>query len=1350
MRRARKIALWITGITLTLPVALVILVLIAGNLQPVRTFAEHEINSATSGMVRVAGLHGRFPDALRLDSVQIADAKGVWLRADGVTLDWSPSALLGLRARIDLASVSHLSVARKPVPAAATPAPAGRSSGFSLPVSVDVRALRIDRADIAAPVAGSAFALNVNGNAFLRTTTDGKAALIVTRQDGLGTYRVDAIFNPATVAGHVSIQEPDGGLIASIGQLHGLGAISVTGAVDGPLDALQANLSATAGPLRVALRATANVPAQHGTLDLDATAPEMHPRPNIGWASIDVHAHAAGAFTTPDATAHVAIARLAAGAASIETIAADMQGNRGGLQLHAVLTGTHIPGKKPDLLAAAPLDIRSDINLAAPTRPANVHVMHPLLALDGSAETAGNITATLHAVLPDLAPLAAAGGADVQGTGDFTAHVAPEGTARSIAVTGTATITGGATLPPGLRGPAKLDVLAIQDGANIDLRHATIDAASLHLAASGPVHPDALNIKFHTTLPNLAAFAPKALGAIDITGTASGPQNDLTVIADVSGQAGSAQYPKAPLSITLNATHLPAAPQAHVAAKLRFAGADARLDANVKTDAAGTINAVLNNADWKSFTARADTKLPRGGQPEGKLNLTIGSLADIAQFTGQPLAGRLTAVADLGRDAATIKIDGNALAAGPRHIDALALNGRATGANTNPDLDATLTLAGIDADGVTGAATVTARGKQAALQLTANATLQTPDTTQAGARIPATITTTALLNARAKQATLQTFTADWQTLAVRLQGATRIDFGPRTAVDRLKLAVNQATIEAAGQFGPTLDLTARVRNLTPELAKPFAPTLQAAGIVSADAHLTGTTTSPSGTIHVTAAGLKLRTGPAASLPAANIRATADLAAGTARLDAHVDAGTKLRLALTGTAPLNPTGALALHTDGALDLTILNPIMQAEGRNLRGRAQLNVAVSGTAQAPRATGAITLVNAEIQDYAQGLQLDKINGEIDATGDSFTISHLGAGAGAGSIAINGTIGAFAPGIPVDLHITAHNARPLSSDLLTAYFDSDLHVHGQATVAMDATGTVLLHRVEIHIPDGMPPNVAVLNVRRPGQAIPKPPPANAPPAPPAATVRLAIDVDAPSNMFVRGKGLYAELGGTLHIHGTTAAPQITGGFDMRRGDFSLAGTTLQFTKGSVSFNGTGVTGRIDPSLDFEADSPSNGITAILKVTGYASAPKIALSSVPDLPQDEVLAHLLFGVSMKDLSPLQIAQIGAALAELSGAVGSEGPLGAIRKGLGLDRLSVGGGAGGPTVEAGRYVAKGVYVGTKQSTGGAGGTQVEVQIDLTRRIKLKSTLGSGGGSAQGATPDTDPGSTLGLSYQFEY
>jgi translocation and assembly module TamB len=59
-----------------------------------------------------------------------------------------------------------------------------------------------------------------------------------------------------------------------------------------------------------------------------------------------------------------------------------------------------------------------------------------------------------------------------------------------------------------------------------------------------------------------------------------------------------------------------------------------------------------------------------------------------------------------------------------------------------------------------------------------------------------------------------------------------------------------------------------------------------------------------------------------------------------------------------------------------------------------------------------------------------------------------------------------------------------------------------------------------------------------------------------------------------------------------------------------------------------------------------------------------------------------------------------------------------------------------------------VFVGAKQST--TGFTQVEVDVDLTKRLKLQTRLGNGTATTQGTTPENDPGSTVGLMYQFEY
>jgi translocation and assembly module TamB len=277
---------------------------------------------------------------------------------------------------------------------------------------------------------------------------------------------------------------------------------------------------------------------------------------------------------------------------------------------------------------------------------------------------------------------------------------------------------------------------------------------------------------------------------------------------------------------------------------------------------------------------------------------------------------------------------------------------------------------------------------------------------------------------------------------------------------------------------------------------------------------------------------------------------------------------------------------------------------------------------------------------------------------------------------------------------------------------------------------------------------------------------------------IALDYKITAPRAVFVRGRGIDAELGGDLQVSGTASDVRVSGRFDMQQGTINLGGTTLRFDPDSnVSFNGSGVNKKIDPSLYFKATQDTGQLaTAELDVTGFADAPVITLKSNPEgEPQDQIMSQLLFGTNaVSSLTALQAAQIGAALVTLGGIGGGGGgfnPINTIQKKLGLDRLSIGGGgstgstgavgsaglgtapgqntdANAATIEAGRYISSRVYVGAKQST--LGPTQAQVQIDLTRKLKLQATIGNGGGSVQGATPQNDPGSNAGIAYQFEY
>ena len=49
----------------------------------------------------IGGIEGWLPLDMQVDSFQLSDQDGVWLKADGVTLDWSPSALFGGRIQVD-------------------------------------------------------------------------------------------------------------------------------------------------------------------------------------------------------------------------------------------------------------------------------------------------------------------------------------------------------------------------------------------------------------------------------------------------------------------------------------------------------------------------------------------------------------------------------------------------------------------------------------------------------------------------------------------------------------------------------------------------------------------------------------------------------------------------------------------------------------------------------------------------------------------------------------------------------------------------------------------------------------------------------------------------------------------------------------------------------------------------------------------------------------------------------------------------------------------------------------------------------------------------------------------------
>jgi translocation and assembly module TamB len=869
-----------------------------------------------------------------------------------------------------------------------------------------------------------------------------------------------------------------------------------------------------------------------------------------------------------------------------------------------------------------------------------------------------------------------------------------------------ATLTG-LKLPgpnPTLLGPAPI-TLDAQYGPSVSL---DLHAATAQLSLHAPLPGATIAADWKLTLPDLAALDPDVPGSATLTGTVTGPRADLTATTTID-----ARLATGPVTGTLTLRGLPTAPVAAASLQGSYNGTEITLDAGMARDAAGVIHVAVPTARALGLVAQAVLAFdPQIGWP----TCTVQLQSDRLPVTG----GTLDASLDLTAPAtATLTADAKGMAVSGVSIAAARLAGTVTDALATPRLKLQLDTDAVRTGAITEALTLAADGPANALALRLAATGTIP------------LQAAATLDAPAKRLTLSTLQASAAGQSLRLAAQARLDMADGIRVDRLRLALGAASLDVAGRLSPTLDLTAFLRGLDLSLAKLFAPTLDLHGTVQADATLRGSPSRPSGSLHLTASGV--RSASAAFVPPASLRASATLTGTAARIDATADAG-PTHLSLTGTAPL-AGGSTDLHATGRASLALLDPLLAAAGQQARGLLTLDASLTGPG--PSLAGRMTLTGGSFLDATAGLRITDIAAQAHADDGAFVLDSLTARAG-GPITASGRLDRATPQT-VTATLTARDITPVTSDELTARLSADLTASGALATGVTIGGTIRIARADIQIPDRRPSSLPSLAFRQV-----TPPPTPAPP------IALDLTVQAPGQIFLRGRGINAELAGRLRITGTAAAPQPQGGFTLQRGQVALAGQTLNFTAGRVSLDGHLP---IDPTLDFTATAQGSSVIATLEITGTASQPRISLSSTPSLPQDEVLAQLLFHQSAASLGPLQIAQIATGLAQLTdiGGAGAFDPLGRVRQGLGLDTLSVGGAPGGPTVvEGGRSIARGVTLGARQSVGGVG-TQATVRVDLARGLRLEANVGVAPPVpttvTQGAAPT---GNQVGITYEFQY
>ena len=451
----------------------------------------------------------------------------------------------------------------------------------------------------------------------------------------------------------------------------------------------------------------------------------------------------------------------------------------------------------------------------------------------------------------------------------------------------------------------------------------------------------------------------------------------------------------------------------------------------------------------------------------------------------------------------------------------------------------------------------------------------------------------------------------------------------------------------------------------------------------------------------------------------------------------------------GATTARVTGTLAedlssadLALSGSGQSAIVNPFITP--RNVEGPVSFDLRLSGPLAMTSLSGRIALQGGRLVAPTFGIELEGLQLEADLAGGSATVEGRAAVRGGGEVSLSGPVTLAAP-FAGDLTIRLAAATLRDPELFDTAVSGTLRVNGPLRGGAMISGDVTLGRTEVRVPStglGADPVLReITHVREPaavhetrvraglagGSGAPGVSGAAERRGPPFA---LDLSITAPERIFVRGRGLDAELGGALRLTGTTDNIVPSGRFTLIRGRLDLLGKRFTIDEGTIELQGA-----LTPYIRFAAQSESNGITVSIIIEGEATAPDIRFVSSPDLPEEEVLAQLLFGRSLTSLSPLQAAQLASAVAQLAGT-GGEGVVGRLRNSFGLDDLDVTATEdGSAALRAGKYLSEKVY--TDVTVGAEGKTEINLNLDIRPGVTARGTLGSDGSSGIGIYYERD-------------
>ncbi|MBN8499693.1 MAG: translocation/assembly module TamB domain-containing protein [Sphingomonadales bacterium] len=400
------------------------------------------------------------------------------------------------------------------------------------------------------------------------------------------------------------------------------------------------------------------------------------------------------------------------------------------------------------------------------------------------------------------------------------------------------------------------------------------------------------------------------------------------------------------------------------------------------------------------------------------------------------------------------------------------------------------------------------------------------------------------------------------------------------------------------------------------------------------------------------------------------------------------------------------------------------------QELSGSIAIGADFTGRLRQPQLTGVVRSEGLVYENATYGTRLTKmaVNGRF--VGDALQVEQFSAQAGPGRISGTGTVSlSQANGYPLDMVFDLDNAQLAQSDTISSQATGQVRLQKRSGENALLSGTLLLPETHYELVRQSASDVPELSGVRF-----KPPrgrlriTGNEPAMAQSGLLdglRLDLRVSAPNRLFVTGMGLDSEWSADLRVGGTNTVPLVSGDIELVRGEIGFAGRQFKLQEGRLLFTGAGFS---DSQIVLSAVEEIDDIEVRVAASGNAFNPQITFTSTPQLPQDEVLSRILFGNSVGQLSPLQALQLAASLNSLRATGGGLNPLGKLRAATGISRLRILSAdektGRGTAIAAGRYITNDIFL--EVVTDARGFTATQIEVSLTPTLSILSQAGGAG------------------------